>query len=304
MNTPEPPKMGRARSLGARLNYKTLEILNEQDGGSMPVGELKKLIAEKLQFDEWESYEYNAGNPRWRVNWHFYSVDLCKSGFMVKNNGEWCITDEGRKALQTFKDDPTHLFYETHRRYLEWEKKNKNKAQTTPAEEEEIIDNVPNAVILDNIKQQANDDIRKYLDDRNAYEFQDLVAALFRAMGYYTPFIAPRGKDGGIDIIAYSDPLGATEPRLKVQVKHYNIQSPVSVDVVHRILGVAKKDVPIIVSSGRFTEDARITARQNNVRLIDGTEFIDLWIKYYNKLSENDKMLMPIEPVFFIKRSE
>lgn len=29
-----------------------------------------------------------------------------------------------------------------------------------------------------------------------------------RAMDYYTPFIAPKGKDGGIDIIAYLDPLG------------------------------------------------------------------------------------------------
>ena len=27
--------------------------------------------------------------------------------------------------------------------------------------------------------------------------------------GYYTPFVAPKGKDGGIDLIAYQDPLGA-----------------------------------------------------------------------------------------------
>ena len=47
---------------------------------------------------------------------------------------------------------------------------------------------------------------------KNPYEFQDLVAALLRAMGYYTPFIAPKGKDGGVDIIAYRD-RSARPPR-------------------------------------------------------------------------------------------
>lgn len=39
-------------------------------------------------------------------------------------------------------------------------------------------------------------------------------------MGYYIQSVAPRGKDGGIDIVAYTDPLGAKIPRIKVQVKH------------------------------------------------------------------------------------
>ena len=43
------------------------------------------------------------------------------------------------------------------------------------------------------------------------YQFQDLVAALLRAMGYHVAWVAPPGKDGGTDIVAYTDPLGATE---------------------------------------------------------------------------------------------
>jgi len=38
-------------------------------------------------------------------------------------------------------------------------------------------------------------------------------------MGYHTPFIAPKGRDGGIDVEAYSDPLGTVAPRIIVQVK-------------------------------------------------------------------------------------
>ena len=38
-------------------------------------------------------------------------------------------------------------------------------------------------------------------------------------MNYHTSFITAKGKDGGIDIIAYQDPLGIQKPRIKVQVE-------------------------------------------------------------------------------------
>ena len=56
-------------------------------------------------------------------------------------------------------------------------------------------------------------------------------------MGYHTPFISPKGKDGGLDIIAYNDPLGATVPRLKVQVKHRPGTS-VPVDDIRSLTGL------------------------------------------------------------------
>lgn len=299
MNTPEDIKIGKSREVAALCNYKTLQILSEQDDGTMLVSELRSRLAEQMTFDDWALHEYVPGRVRWVVVFYFYSVDLVKSGYLQKNNGVWCITAEGRDALARHKSEPFHLFKETQRLYKEWKKK--NKAQS--ADEAEAIDD-PASFVLESVKQQANDDLRAFIKERTPYEFQDMVAAILRAMGYYTPFIAPKGKDGGIDVIAYSDPLGATKPILKVQVKHYDISNPVPVDVIHNIIGVAKGDTPIVVTSGRFTEDARTTARQNNVRLIDGTEFIELWIEYYPKMSESDKALMPIEPVFFVRRTE
>lgn len=304
MNTPESIQMGRSRTLAARCTYYTLKILSEQESGSMLFSELKLRLLELLDFDEWESFRYpRTGEYRWVVNLQFYSIDLIKAGFLMKNKGEWCITDEGRAAVLKYNNEPFELFKHTHELYNEWVKNNKRLKQDEQDEEDLIID-VPENVVLATVKQQATDDIRLYVGLRTPYEFQDMVAALLRAMGYYTPFIAPKGKDGGIDVIAYSDPLGATKPILKVQVKHYSVSNPVSVDVIHNIIGVAKGDMPLVVTSGRFTENAREVARQNNVRLIDGTEFIELWIEYYSKLSEDDKMLMPIEPVYFIKRGE
>ena len=133
---------------------------------------------------------------------------------------------------------------------------------------------------------------------------EDLVAALLRAMGYYTPFIAPKGKDGGVDIIAYRDPLGTTAPQLKVQVKHYPT-SAISVDVVRSLLGVLVKEgeVGLLVTSGTFTSESKKEARNGHrcLRLIDIDEFIDLWIRYYDRMSEEDKALLPIIPVYFLK---
>ena len=136
------------------------------------------------------------------------------------------------------------------------------------------------------------------------FEFQDLVAALLRAMGYYTPFIAPKGKDGGVDIIAYRDPLGTTAPQLKVQVKHYPT-SAISIDVVRSLLGVLVKEgeVGLLDTSGTITSESKKEARNGHrcLRLIDIDEFIDLWIRYYDRMSEEDKALLPIIPVYFLK---
>ena len=299
MNTPESIKMGKSRVLAARLMFNSLNLLNKQDSGSMPFSTLKQQLFELLDFDDWEEYVYpNSGQIRWVVNLQYYSIDLVKAGLLLKNKGEWCITDEGRQALVDY-DEPNKLFKYVHKLYAEWVKNNKD-----GKDDETVVDDVPNSVILENIRQQSNEDLRAYIEQRTPYEFQDMVAALLRAMNYYTPFVAPKGKDGGVDVIAYSDPLGATRPILKVQVKHYKMSNPVTIDVIHNIIGVAKSDMPIVVTSGRFTEDARTAARQNNVRLIDGTEFVQLWISNYPKMNEDDKALMPIEPVYFIRRAE
>ncbi len=91
-------------------------------------------------------------------------------------------------------------------------------------------------------------------------------------MGYYTPFVSPRGKDGGLDIIAYKDPLGTISPRIKVQVKHR--ESPASVHEVRQLMGLLQKDgdIGIFISSGGFTPDAKSTARSSNIHV----ELIDL----------------------------
>ena len=107
-----------------------------------------------------------------------------------------------------------------------------------------------------------------------------------------------------MDIIAYRDPLGTTLPRVKVQVKHYPT-TPISVDVVRNLLGVLARDgeVGIVITSGAFTNEAKREARNSHTpcRLIDIDELIALWLQYYPSMHEEDKSLLPIIPIYFVK---
>lgn len=66
---------------------------------------------------------------------------------------------------------------------------------------------------------------------------------------------------------------------------------------------VKEGEVGLLVTSGTFTSESKKEARNGHrcLRLIDIDEFIDLWIRYYDRMSEEDKALLPIIPVYFLK---
>ena len=133
--------------------------------------------------------------------------------------------------------------------------------------------------------------------------FKKLVAALLRGMKYHTPFVAPRGKDGGIDVIAYRDPLGTVSPRIKVQVKH-RPNTSATVQEIRQLMGLLQTDgdVGIFISTGGFTTDAKNTARssQVHVELVDLSRFISFWQEFYHEMTDEDKNWLPLHPVYFL----
>jgi len=79
--------------------------------------------------------------------------------------------------------------------YRKWRAEN----PVTREEDEEPDEQVVEVPSYDDIEQKAIEGLQQYINAKNPYEFQELVAALLRGMGYYTPFVAPKGKDGGVD---------------------------------------------------------------------------------------------------------
>ena len=90
----------------------------------------------------------------------------------------------------------------------------------------------------------------------NPYELQELVADLLRAMDYHVAWVAPPGKDGGVDVLAFTDPLGTKPPRVKVQVKRQ--ERKVDVEGLRSFMALlGEEDVGLFVNTGGFTRDAR-----------------------------------------------
>lgn len=284
--------------------YAAFKILKTA-GGHLPGKEVIDKIEEKVEFTEWEKEKYEkTGYIRWQSILHFYSVDCVKAGFLLKKKGVWYLTDEGEKAMELGQ---VELLRKASLEYRKWAAERKKDILVDDTEIEiEDVEQLQKATI-EQLEVQAKDGLKEFIVSKNPYEFQDLVAALLRAMGYFTPFIAPKGPDGGLDIVAYQDPLGTKAPRIKVQVKH-RPDSKISVGDIKSLIGSLNKDgdVGLFVTSGGFTSEAEKFARSSHihVKLIDFDSFIDLWQEYYNKLNDDEKYLLPLHPIYFLGSNE
>ena len=157
-------------------------------------------------------------------------------------------------------------------------------------------------ITFEEAEEQAWNEIEQFLKGMNPFEFQDLVADLLKAMSYYVSWVSPKGKDGGVDIIAHSDPLGTRSPRIKVQVKRQQ-QKVDSAGLKSFLANVNEDDVGLYVSTGGFTKDAEDYGRSQEKRkitLIDMGRLVDLWIKFFDNLEDSARKRLPLTPIYFL----
>ncbi len=288
----------------AEIIQAALRLIND-NGGEMKYSLIKDELPKYFDFTEKELEPKRT----WKHYWYAILgmvgyIEVKQAGLLHTSKGVWSLTKEGKDAISL----PLEQFYRLY--HDRWKEIQKTKATTTsPYTVTTITEtNIEQAAEtnVETLQENAREQIRQYIIRKDAYQFQDMVAGLFRAMGYFTPFVAPKGRDGGIDVIAYCDPLGVKKPHIKIQVKHYP-SNPISVDVVRSLTGVCKHtdEIGFVVTSGSFTNEAQRESRSlhNNIRLIDGEEFIDLWIAYYKNMPEEDKILMPIIPVYYLNNN-
>ena len=293
---------GRSKACATKTLYAVMKEMSRR-GGSIPAKEIYPFVNENVELTDWEKEP--AGKMqyiRWTNSFQFYSIDYQKAGFIIKKSGTWYITPEGEKVM---KKTPEEVMNIANDAYHEWRRLNPKDDSPEEEPNDETAEK-DNAMNLDLLESDAREGIRQFIVSKSPYEFQDMVAALLRAMDYHTPFIAPKGKDGGIDIIAYLDPLGAKTPRIKVQVKH-KPETAIGASEVRALSGVLKAgDIALFVTSGTYSADARNAASGNDkfIRLIDGNDFIDMWQKYYDKMTDDDKNMLPLKRISFLGNNE
>jgi restriction system protein len=120
----------------------------------------------------------------------------------------------------------------------------------------------------------------QFLTSVTPREFEHIVERLYSAMGYNTHLTPPK-KDGGRDIVAKKEKIGALE-HLLIECKQYT--KPVGVEIVRALLGVVsdeKVNKGVLVTTSTATKGTReFKGRNPRLELIEGKELIPLLNEY------------------------
>ena len=299
--------MSRTVDLAGKLVFETLKLLKENDG-EMASSLLMEALSKRVYLDDWaKSTLEKTGNIRCQSILNFYSIDLIKAGYLLKKKGVWYLTPEGEKAIDKGEKE---LLKSAQNLYHIWKEKNKKETLTKTSNKDVPDEQIEEATqkvssLLDDARAKANQSFTKFiLEEFDPYSFQELCGALFRGMGYYTPFIAPKGKDGGVDVIAYKDPIGSTTPHIKIQIK-YRQDTKATSQELRQLKGIlTTNDIGVFISISGFASDALKEFKHSSphIELIDLERFIELWQEFYEKMKDEDKALMPISPVYFVDK--
>lgn len=277
------------------------EILVENPDG-LPVktvlGRLEKAVP-PTDFEN-STYPNRPDVRRYDKIVRFSTVTAVKAGWMTKNKGLWSLTEVGKKALREFRD-PERFAIEAGRLYRQWRREN-------PPEDENVVEESSSeaGATLEEAEEAAWSEVERHLTGMNPYDFQNLVAGLLRGMRYHVIWVAPPGPDRGVDIIAHTDPLGISGPRIKVQVKRLGERT--SVKEIRLFMAVlAEGDVGLFVAAAGFTKEAEDEVRSQEKRrlmLVDLRRLFDLWVEHYEKIPEAQRSLLLLRPIYFLAPPE
>ena len=159
----------------------------------------------------------------------------------------------------------------------------------TPPEEVSI------PVNPDSVLEATKDFILKELrTNLKGFALEHFVANLLQAMGYRTT-VSKKGGDGGVDITAYKDEL---PPRILVQVKSQD--GDISKAPVSQLKGdLDPGDYGLFVTLSDYTPKAIEFLKAHSIlRGINGGELAELVLKYYDKLDEKFRKIIPLKMVY------
>ena len=247
--------------------------------------------------------------PKWKAILHFQSIPAVDCGWLVKRDGFWELTELGQEKMQELQTDSafSDALQSERRKRTKQGRRDDSKfildADVSIALDDKPDDDSDAVVKAAGIAEKTSDareEINAFIEKMDGHTFQLLVASLLRGMGYYVSYVSPPNTaDGGIDIVAYKQLAGLA---LKVEVKHR--QDPTSTEAVDRLRGkLGPQDIGVFVSTGGFVRKLEIEClkdKGNRVELIDLDRFLDLWREHYPKMADKDKLMMHMEPIYFL----
>lgn len=164
------------------------------------------------------------------------------------------------------------------------------------APEEVIIDDAV-AMVASEIEEQTRDFVLRQLErNLKGLPLEEFIRHLLETMGYRAMLADP--NEPSVDLIAHKDELGFEPPIIKVQVK--SSPGKVSDKDVSALFGkVGRDEFGLMVTLGEFTPPAKaFAATKSNLRLIDGSELVDIIFEHYDDFDPKYKGIIPLKRVY------
>jgi restriction system protein len=193
----------------AELLHSVFDALEEHPEG-IAARDALAAVENTLALTEYEQENYPGTDlRRFEKTVRFQTINAVKAGWMLKEKGVWSTTEAGKEAYATYRD-PEQFYDQARALYKAWAKANKRSSGEASVDSvEEDAAQADGSITAEKAEETAAAEIWAYLAAINPYDFQELVAGLLQGMGYHINWVAPPGKDRGIDIVAFRDPLGA-----------------------------------------------------------------------------------------------
>jgi len=161
----------------------------------------------------------------------------------------------------------------------------------------EVIIEEAVAMVASQIEEQTRDFVLGQLErSLKGLPMEEFIQHLLEKMGYRARLTDP--NEPSVDLIAHKDELGFEPPIIKVQVK--SSPGKVSDKDVSALFGkVGRDEYGLIVTLGEFTPPAKaFAATKSNLRLIDGSELVDIIFEHYDDFDPKYKGIIPLKRVY------
>lgn len=262
-----------------------LKVLQEA-GGQLERSEIKERIVDLddqiAEFSETVKRSKKTGNTyrEFDFKFNFAIKDLLFNELLTYSySSPITLTEKGLyldlNTLNVEKD----IIETSKKHWEELSKKNKKNRDI------DIGDNEEETQAEEKIRDDFKEKLLSAIPKMSSKKFEAFSRALLNRMGVeFTEKGVQISNDGGIDGYGYhTDANDFRTTRVVIQCKRYNT-APVTEPEINQFLGAMNKyqaDYGVFITNGRFTNSARIAAREGSpITLIDGNDLVRLVTKY------------------------
>lgn len=263
-----------------------LKYLSNKDGVS--IRKIDFDVAESLNLPDDLRYKtsskYSDVLIENRVGWAI--SDLYLSGALERpSRGIYKITNLGKELSKLDDSELTEDKLHSQPAYIAHQKElSERNKQINDDDEYDVVDDISHRTLRYN--NEIASKLLKIIQEAKPTFFERLVVDLLSKMGYKgengSAEVTPPTNDGGIDGIINQDPLGTNT--VYIQAKRYksdNIVQRPAIEGFYGALSSKHADRVVFITTSKFSNGAKSTAKNFSIVLIDGIQLTNLMLQYH-----------------------